>query len=71
MADGNRLSPHANVAASRTLPPGTSAKVINPENRPNQVVWSGQMMPALCKPNPHVPHRPGERRLGIQFGGVQ
>ena len=32
MADGNHLNPQANVAASKTLPLGTTAKVINLEN---------------------------------------
>ena len=32
MADGNRMSPQANVAASKTLPLGTTAKVINLQN---------------------------------------
>ena len=32
MADGNRMSPQANVAASKTLPLGTTAKVVNLQN---------------------------------------
>ena len=32
MADGNRMSPHANAAASKTLPLGTTAKVVNLQN---------------------------------------
>jgi peptidoglycan lytic transglycosylase len=32
MADGNHMSPQANVAASKTLPLGTTAKVINLQN---------------------------------------
>ena len=32
MADGHRMSPQANVAASKTLPLGTTAKVINLQN---------------------------------------
>ncbi len=32
MADGNHLNPQANVAASKTLPLGTTAKVINLQN---------------------------------------
>ena len=32
MADGHELNPQANVAASKTLPLGTTAKVINLEN---------------------------------------
>jgi rare lipoprotein A len=32
MADGNHMNPQANVAASKTLPFGTTAKVINLQN---------------------------------------
>lgn len=32
MADGRRLNPNANIAASKTLPLGTTAKVINLDN---------------------------------------
>jgi rare lipoprotein A len=32
MADANHMSPQANVAASKTLPLGTTAKVINLQN---------------------------------------
>jgi rare lipoprotein A len=32
MADGRRLNPNANVAASKTLPLGTTAKVTNLDN---------------------------------------
>ena len=32
MADGNHMNPQANVAASKTLPLGTTAKVINLQN---------------------------------------
>lgn len=32
MADGKRMDPHSNVAASRTLPLGTTAKVVNLDN---------------------------------------
>ncbi len=32
MADGNRMNPHANIAASKTLPLGTTARVVNLEN---------------------------------------
>ena len=32
MADGTRMDPNANVAASKTLPLGTTAKVTNVEN---------------------------------------
>jgi rare lipoprotein A len=32
MADGHRMNPHADIAASRTLPLGTTAKVVNLDN---------------------------------------
>jgi peptidoglycan lytic transglycosylase len=38
MADGNRMSPQANVAASKTLPLGTTARVINLQNGKSAMV---------------------------------
>ena len=38
MADGPRMNPHANIAASRTLPLGTKARVTNLENGKSEVV---------------------------------
>lgn len=38
MADGTPLDPNANVAASRTLPLGTKARVTNLENGKSEVV---------------------------------
>ena len=38
MADGTRMDPHSNVAASKTLPLGTKARVTNLENGNNAVV---------------------------------
>ena len=38
MADGTRMNPHANNAASKTLPLGTTAKVTNLETNQSAVV---------------------------------
>lgn len=38
MADGTKMNPNANIAASRTLPLGTKAKVTNLENGKSAVV---------------------------------
>ncbi|MDB5759201.1 MAG: hypothetical protein JWM30_2490 [Burkholderia sp.] len=38
MADGSRMNPNANVAASKTLPLGTTAWVTNLENSKSEVV---------------------------------
>lgn len=38
MADGTRMNPQSNVAASKTLPLGTKAKVTNLENGKSEVV---------------------------------
>jgi len=38
MADGTRMDPNANIAASRTLPLGTKARVTNLENGRSEVV---------------------------------
>jgi rare lipoprotein A len=38
MADGTRMDPQSNVAASKTLPLGTKARVTNLENGNNEVV---------------------------------
>jgi rare lipoprotein A len=38
MADGSRMNPNANVAASKTLPLGTTARVTNLENSKSEVV---------------------------------
>lgn len=38
MADGTPMNPNSNVAASRTLPLGTTAKVTNLENGKSEVV---------------------------------
>ena len=38
MADGNRFNPHSNVAASKTLPLGTTAKVTNLRNGKSAMV---------------------------------
>jgi len=38
MADGTRMNPNANIAASRTLPLGTKAEVTNLENGKSAVV---------------------------------
>jgi rare lipoprotein A len=38
MADGTRMNPKANIAASRTLPLGTKARVTNLENGKSEVV---------------------------------
>jgi len=38
MADGNRFNPHANVAASKTLPIGTTAKVIDLDTGKSAIV---------------------------------
>jgi rare lipoprotein A len=38
MADGTPMDPNANIAASRTLPLGTKAEVINLENGKSEVV---------------------------------
>ena len=38
MADGTPMNPNANIAASKTLPLGTKAKVTNLENNKSQVV---------------------------------
>jgi rare lipoprotein A len=38
MADGTRMDPNSNIAASRTLPLGTKARVTNLENGKSEVV---------------------------------
>jgi len=38
MADGTPMNPNANIAASRTLPLGTKAEVINLQNGKSEVV---------------------------------
>lgn len=38
MANGKPMNPHSNVAASKTLPLGTKAKVTNLETRKSDVV---------------------------------
>lgn len=38
MADGTPMDPNANIAASRTLPLGTKAEVVNVENGKSEVV---------------------------------
>jgi rare lipoprotein A len=38
MADGNRMDPHGNNAASRTLPLGTTARVTNLETGQNAII---------------------------------
>ncbi|TFW08954.1 septal ring lytic transglycosylase RlpA family protein [Oxalobacteraceae bacterium OM1] len=38
MADGTPMNPHANIAASRTLPLGTTARVTNLQNGKSEVV---------------------------------
>jgi rare lipoprotein A len=38
MADGTRMDPNANIAASKTLPLGTIAEVVNLQNGKSQVV---------------------------------
>ncbi len=38
MADGTPMNPHSNIAASRTLPLGTKARVTNLENGKSEVV---------------------------------
>ena len=38
MADGSRMNPNANIAASKTLPLGTTARVTNLENNKSEIV---------------------------------
>jgi rare lipoprotein A len=38
MADGTKMNPHSNIAASKTLPLGTVAEVTNLENGKSEVV---------------------------------
>ena len=38
MADGSRMNPNANIAASKTLPLGTTVRVTNLENNKSEVV---------------------------------
>src|ERR1700744_6123189 len=45
MADGTRMDPQSNVAASKTLPLGTKARVTNLENGNNEVVESRDRAP--------------------------
>ena len=50
MADGNRMNPHDDNAASKTLPLGTTAKVTNRENGQSAVV-------TIQDRGPYVPGR--------------
>ena len=45
MANGKRMNPHSNVAASKTLPLGTKAKVTNLETGKSEVVNIGDRGP--------------------------
>lgn len=38
MADGTRMNPNANIAASKTLPLGTTARITNLESGKSEVV---------------------------------
>jgi rare lipoprotein A len=48
MADGNRMSPQSNVAASKTLPIGTTAKIINLQNGKSATVRVGDRGPFVA-----------------------
>lgn len=69
MADGRRFNPHANVAASKSLPLGTTAQVVNLKNGKTAVV-------SIQDRGPHIDGRVIDvtpkvaRKLGMKKKGV-
>jgi rare lipoprotein A len=69
MADGTAMNPHSNVAASKTLPLGTKARVTNLENGKSETVEIRDRGPyvdgRIVDVSPTVADRLGIRKQGV------
>jgi rare lipoprotein A len=69
MADGTPMDPHSNVAASKTLPLGTKARVTNLENGKSETVEIRDRGPyvdgRIVDVSPTVADRLGIRKQGV------
>lgn len=75
MANGERFDPHSNVAAHRTLPLGTRARVTNLENGRSATVTVKDRGPyvrgRIIDVSPHVADRLGMKEDGVAPVQVQ
>lgn len=69
MANGDRMNPHANVAASKTLPLGTTAKVVNLKNGKSATVKIEDRGPfvdgRVVDVSPKVANELGLKKVGV------
>ncbi|HET8996589.1 MAG TPA: septal ring lytic transglycosylase RlpA family protein [Acetobacteraceae bacterium] len=69
MANGDRMNPHSNIAASKTLPLGTTAKVVNLKNGKSATVKIEDRGPfvdgRVVDVSPKVANELGLKKVGV------